>query len=251
MPLSLFAHSEKWCFPSYVEMFAQFAGLCLCVNSVCHVSHTTFPVAYNVFLSLVMYLHISLQYTSTNLFAFKLLGLSLSNGMDNPYMSTSLADFWGRRWNMVASSSLRHLIYDPIREGRVVPKEHTEFRHDPRDSSEQRRKAWGSFMAFLVSGLMHEYIMWIATGFWSGEMFLFFVVHGLATNAERAGKAFWTHHGLPPIPQLLSIALTIGFLFTTAELLFYPPIFSANWAERGVADLQRQLRSLSPAALHW
>eukprot|EP00667_Euglena_gracilis_P029497 EG_transcript_39134 len=115
-------------------------------------------------------------------------------------------------------------------------------------------------MAFLVSGIMHEYILWLATGFWSGQMLLFFVVHGVAVAAERVAKVAWARHGLPAIPCAVSIPMTIGFLFGTtavgriqpcarwclppAELLFYPPIFSANWAEHGVADLRRQFRSL-------
>ncbi len=31
--------------------------------------------------------------------------------------STSLADFWGRRWNITTSHVLRALVYDPIVEG--------------------------------------------------------------------------------------------------------------------------------------
>lgn len=36
---------------------------------------------------------------------------------DRPWLQTSLGDFWGRRWNLPASASLKHLAYDPMLEG--------------------------------------------------------------------------------------------------------------------------------------
>ncbi|KAG2437101.1 hypothetical protein HYH02_011359 [Chlamydomonas schloesseri] len=49
------------------------------------------------------------------------LGLQLVPTFDAPWLSTSLADFWGRRWNITTSSVLRTLVYDPLAEGRLVP----------------------------------------------------------------------------------------------------------------------------------
>lgn len=37
-----------------------------------------------------------------------------------PYLSTSLSDFWGRRWNRPQSQLLRILVFEPVREGRLV-----------------------------------------------------------------------------------------------------------------------------------
>jgi hypothetical protein len=34
--------------------------------------------------------------------------------MNGPYLSESLGDFWGRRYNLVVSYTLRHTIYHPI-----------------------------------------------------------------------------------------------------------------------------------------
>ena len=45
-----------------------------------------------------------------------LCGFELAPQFNQPYLSTSLSDFWGRRWNIVASSCLRFLIYEPIAE---------------------------------------------------------------------------------------------------------------------------------------
>ncbi len=44
-------------------------------------------------------------------------GLAISPHFDQPYASESMASFWGRRWNVATSNTLRSLIYDPIYEG--------------------------------------------------------------------------------------------------------------------------------------
>ncbi|KAG2496338.1 hypothetical protein HYH03_005568 [Edaphochlamys debaryana] len=52
--------------------------------------------------------------------AVEALGLQLVPTFDQPWRSTSLADFWGRRWNITTSSVLRTLVYDPIVQGSLV-----------------------------------------------------------------------------------------------------------------------------------
>jgi hypothetical protein len=117
---------------------------------------------------------------------------------DKPWLSTSLADFWGRRWNNTVSLTLRSLIYDPIVEGCWVHKAqpaHTAAaapagpvptgsagsdsgRSDSSASSgdsgsgsspavaSQRpprvhplKKLAGTATTFAVSGIMHEFIL--------------------------------------------------------------------------------------------
>ncbi|KAG2451281.1 hypothetical protein HYH02_003887 [Chlamydomonas schloesseri] len=49
-------------------------------------------------------------------------GLVLAPSWNRPWLQTSLADFWGRRWNLPAAASLKHLVYAPVVEGRLVPR---------------------------------------------------------------------------------------------------------------------------------
>ncbi|CAI0560294.1 unnamed protein product [Linum tenue] len=42
-----------------------------------------------------------------------LLGLELEPQFNEPYLSTSLQDFWGRRWNLTVTRILRPSVYDP------------------------------------------------------------------------------------------------------------------------------------------
>mmetsp|Transcript_37067 Transcript_37067/g.93487 ORF Transcript_37067/g.93487 Transcript_37067/m.93487 type:complete len:445 (-) Transcript_37067:547-1881(-) len=49
-----------------------------------------------------------------------LVGLAIVPTFDQPWLSCSLADFWGRRWNITTSSVLRTLVYDAVVEGSLV-----------------------------------------------------------------------------------------------------------------------------------
>ncbi|KAL4600881.1 hypothetical protein ACB092_11G232000 [Castanea dentata] len=44
-----------------------------------------------------------------------LVGLELEPQFNEPYLSTSLQDFWGRRWNLMVTSILHVTVYNPTR----------------------------------------------------------------------------------------------------------------------------------------
>ncbi|KAL5548509.1 hypothetical protein UlMin_003740 [Ulmus minor] len=62
-----------------------------------------------------MYLGIELVLALIAIPAQTLFGLKIEPQFDEPYLSTSLQDFWGRRWNLMVTSILRPTTYDPIR----------------------------------------------------------------------------------------------------------------------------------------
>eukprot|EP00123_Amoebidium_parasiticum_P002385 comp13648_c1_seq1/m.9271 comp13648_c1_seq1/g.9271 ORF comp13648_c1_seq1/g.9271 comp13648_c1_seq1/m.9271 type:complete len:233 (-) comp13648_c1_seq1:49-747(-) len=43
-----------------------------------------------------------------------MLGVPVSSSFNMPYLSTSLGDFWGRRWNLPVNWMLRDTLYGPI-----------------------------------------------------------------------------------------------------------------------------------------
>ncbi|XP_047958327.1 long-chain-alcohol O-fatty-acyltransferase-like [Salvia hispanica] len=77
-----------------------------------------------------------------------LLGIDTDHPFDHPYLSTSFQDFWGRRWNRVASSCLKSTIFYPIldRASRILGRK------------------WAAVVAlvvtFVVSDVMHEIIFY-------------------------------------------------------------------------------------------
>eukprot|EP00879_Flechtneria_rotunda_P005117 GHRR01005399.1.p1 GENE.GHRR01005399.1~~GHRR01005399.1.p1 ORF type:complete len:454 (+),score=149.12 GHRR01005399.1:1151-2512(+) len=48
-------------------------------------------------------------------------GLDIAPSFDKPWLSSSFADYWSRRWNLTTTYMLRVLIYEPVMEGRFVP----------------------------------------------------------------------------------------------------------------------------------
>ncbi|KAL5716273.1 hypothetical protein ACHQM5_017989 [Ranunculus cassubicifolius] len=132
-----------------------------------------------------------------------LLGYEIEPQFEDPYFATSLQDFWGRRWNLMISSILRHTVYLPI------------------------RRSWGIVvglvMTFLVSGLMHELIYFYTSRVrptW--EVTCFFVLQGLCTALEiMAKKKFGQKWRLPLI---ISGPLTVAFVVITACWLFFPQV---------------------------
>ncbi|XP_047062771.1 probable long-chain-alcohol O-fatty-acyltransferase 5 [Lolium rigidum] len=131
------------------------------------------------------------------------LGLDLEPQFDRPYLSSSLRDYWGRRWNLSVPAVLRPCVYRPVR-------------------------AWlgsapaGVLAAFLVSGLMHELmICYITLRPPTGEATVLFVLYGACAVAET----WWARHDnwwRPP--RLAATPLALAFVSTTAFWLFFPPI---------------------------
>ncbi|KAJ9530432.1 hypothetical protein QJQ45_000809 [Haematococcus lacustris] len=265
-----------------------------------------------------------------------LVDLRIVPTFDSPWLCTSLADFWGRRWNITTSSVLRVLVYDPIVEGRLVasddvhPKrlaaaqqlaaepqpvlmftsaaagptsrgaleplapasakasaavcEDEQPSHasstDPDSASEDRsdvstgmseegptksnaaavtasrerpsaatrpprwRRVCGTLATFLVSGLMHEWIMYMLMprflGPWTGKWTVYFTMQGPLLLCEVELKRAWRQAGLRPLPFLLACALTWATLLVVAVPFFFgavqPP--HGNLAPRVVAAVR-------------
>ncbi|KAK1406984.1 hypothetical protein QVD17_38594 [Tagetes erecta] len=130
---------------------------------------------------------------------------------NEPYMSTSLQDFWGRRWNLASSSILRATVYNPTR--MMLDRNLGKF----------RGHLVATFVTFVVSGLMHElmylYLMRVPP---TWEVTWYFVLHGVCTVVEMAVKKavndrFCLH-------KMLSLPLTLGFMFVTGWLFLVQPI---------------------------
>ncbi|OMO76945.1 putative acyltransferase [Corchorus capsularis] len=147
------------------------------------------------------------------------LGVELEQQFNEPYLSTSLQDFWGRRWNIMVTSILRPTVYEPVIKlsARFVP------------------RRWAPIPAilatFVVSAIMHELIFyylgrmrpnWEITGF--------FLLHGGCLMAEIAFKKAlgdkWR------LPRVVSTPLTVGFVMATGFWLFFPQLLRCRADER-------------------
>nr|DAD23553.1 TPA_asm: hypothetical protein HUJ06_025016 [Nelumbo nucifera] len=164
-----------------------------------------------------------------------LLNLELEAQFDEPYLSTSLQDFWGRRWNIMVTSILRPTVYEPTKSfaRRIVGRK------------------WAPLPAilstFVVSGLIHELIF-----FYLGrleptwEVTCFFILHGVCLVmeiiAKRALAGRWKLHGA------VSGMLSIAFLMITSFWLFFPQFLRCGLVVRGLAEYGAMGRSVRDVA---
>ncbi|KAK3432177.1 hypothetical protein EUGRSUZ_E03928 [Eucalyptus grandis] len=151
------------------------------------------------------------------------LGFELEPQFDEPYLSTSLQDFWGRRWNIMVTRILRPTVYEPLLAwaSRAVGR---------------RYAALPAVLGtFAVSALMHELIFYYLGRVppnW--EITWFFLFHGVCLMVEIAAKKE-LKLGLR-LPRPAAAALTVGFVMLTAFWWFLPPLLRCRADERAFEE---------------
>ncbi|XP_071693845.1 long-chain-alcohol O-fatty-acyltransferase-like [Rutidosis leptorrhynchoides] len=160
------------------------------------------------------YLILELGYAITAFFVKMLfLGFNyeIEPQFDEPYLSTSLQNFWGRRWNLVVSSILKSSVYYPVRKILFPILGH------------MWSKLLAIFITFLVSGLMHELLYFYLTRVWpTWEVTWLLVLHGVCVAVQEAVKM--NFNGRFQLHWVMSSPLTMMFLFVTMELLLLPQL---------------------------
>ena len=123
--------------------------------------------------------------------AWRWYGLPVGRICPNPWLSRSLTEFWGVRWNLAFHFVARERVYKPI------------------------AKRWGRGAAlaatFLFSGLLHELAISFPAGGGWGLPTLYFALQGVFVWAERHGRLRprrWT---------------TLALVLVPAPLLFHAP----------------------------
>jgi hypothetical protein len=97
--------------------------------------------------------------------------------MRAPHRATSLAEFWGRRWNLGFRQLTHDIVFVPLsKRAGVTP---------------------AIFAAFVVSGLIHDAVISLPAGAGYGLPTAYFALQGLGLVAERsrAGKRLGLGHG--------------------------------------------------------
>ncbi|KAL0431385.1 UNVERIFIED_CONTAM: Acyl-CoA--sterol O-acyltransferase 1 [Sesamum radiatum] len=150
-------------------------------------------------------------------------GIELEPQFDEPYLSASLQEFWGRRWNIMVTRILRPTVYEPVLYFSTVI----------------MGRKWAPLPAvmgsFLVSALMHELIFfYLGRNKPSGEITLFFMLHGCVLAIEVAIKK--AVNGRWGLPRLIAAPLTVGFVMVTAFWLFFPEFLRCNSLSRAIDE---------------
>ncbi|CAA7030434.1 unnamed protein product [Microthlaspi erraticum] len=147
--------------------------------------------------------------------------LELEPHFNEPYLATSLQDFWGKRWNLMVSEILRPTVYEPVLRWSVLPRKWA--------------SAPAAFATFVVSGIMHELIF-----FYMGRlrpswgMMSFFLLHGVCTMAEIALKKAVNRRWTLATP--VARTLTLLFVFATGVLFFFPEFKRCKIDQKAFAE---------------
>ncbi|GKU88565.1 hypothetical protein SLEP1_g2815 [Rubroshorea leprosula] len=152
-----------------------------------------------------------------------LLGLELEPQFNEPYLATSLQDFWGKRWNLMVTSILRPTVYEPTL----------------KIASKIIGRKWAPlpavFSTFLVSAVMHELIFYYLGRLrpnW--EITWFFLIHGFCLTLEIALKKAIA--GKLRFPWVVSGPLTTAFVMSTGCWLFFPQFTRCKIDERAFEE---------------
>ncbi|KAL2244992.1 UNVERIFIED_CONTAM: Acyl-CoA--sterol O-acyltransferase 1 [Sesamum indicum] len=215
-------HSEKGhkSFLNYAIKALLFALIIKSYDYEDHIHPRIIMVMYcfHIYLSLEIILAIAAA------MARGLLGAELEPQFNEPYLSTSLQDFWGRRWNLMVTRILRPTVYLPVLDW----------------SSSILGREWAALPAvmatFIVSGLMHELIFYqLGRVKPTWEITWFFVLHGACLMVEIVVKK--AVNGRWRLPRLIGTILSIGLVMVTGSWLFFPQLLRCKADERGLAEL--------------
>lgn len=140
-----------------------------------------------------------------------MLGFHFPENFNQPYLASSLQDFW-RRWHLSLSTWLRDYLYISL--------------------GGNRSGAWKTyrnlFLIMAIAGLWHGGDSW--------NYLLWGSAHGLGLCVERA----WSRSSLPSIPRALSPPLTLLFVclaWTLFRAPDFPSALSMYAGQFGLHDL--------------
>lgn len=131
--------------------------------------------------------------------SWRSMGVQARALMNRPLASTSLSDFWGRRWNTAFRDLTHRFLFRPC--------------------ASWFGSRWGIVAGFLFSGAIHELVISVPARGGYGGPTAFFAIQGVAMVIERS--AFGRQLGLGSgwSGRLFAIAV----LLVPAGLLFHPP----------------------------
>lgn len=141
-----------------------------------------------------------------------------------PFLSTSVSNFWGRRWNLYIGGLLRALVYDPIVEGAAIKDARA-----PKPRLSDMRRAAAVFSTYLASGALHEFLLGYMDVPAHGLHLLFFLAQAPVCLAEgrilRGQRRTWWRQS---VPHVVKTAYTLTVLVGLSPLFFGPLLVSRD-----------------------
>lgn len=127
--------------------------------------------------------------------AWRLAGFDCRALFREPWRASTLAEFWGRRWNIAFSEMISIAVVRTLTPS-IGPR-------------------WARLAGFAASGLLHEVAITLPVGAGYGLPTLYFLLQGVLVDAELAR------------PRLAHRALTLAGVILPAALVFTPAFVDA------------------------
>lgn len=196
-----------------------------------------------------IFLFLDVSMVSLAAMADACLGAELEPQFNRPYLSTSLEDFWGKRWNLVVSNILRQSVYDPVL--------HICWKtpHKQSEKKSEKPPLWARavavMMTFAVSGLMHELMLCCCsteTSPTSWEVTAFFIVHGFCTVIEIGLRRSSLSRHIK-LPRFIAVPLVFIFMCITGIWLFFPSLTRSGADIKSINECQLFIKYFFPASM--
>jgi hypothetical protein len=98
--------------------------------------------------------------------AWRTAGVQARPLMNKPLLSTSVSEFWGKRWNTAFRDITHRFLFQPL--------------------SRHVSPQWAVTIGFILSGLIHDLVISFPSGGGYGGPTVFFIVQGVSLLAERS-----------------------------------------------------------------
>jgi alginate O-acetyltransferase complex protein AlgI len=120
-------------------------------------------------------------------------GIEAASMMRRPLFATSLADFWGNRWNTAFNKLSHDLTFRPL--------------------ARRFGGEWAAFLVFIVSGLVHDLVISLSAHGGYGLPTFYFAVQGAAVLFERSrlGSAIGLRRGWRGRAYMLAVTAMPAF----------------------------------------
>ncbi|KAJ3285198.1 hypothetical protein HDU79_007504 [Rhizoclosmatium sp. JEL0117] len=184
----------------------------------------------HVMFFILFYCDIWISYVLATLGMVIALGAPYTPIFDQPYLATSLRDFWSHRWNYPIKLTFHRLVFTPLLSlfesyNKATSPNTSKHRHT------ELQLVTATFASFCFSAMFHEYILvLLMPDEKAGVQFTFFIINGVLCIAQiwlQRMTGFGISWGFGRGWKVVGWALTAATLLTTA------PLFVGSYARTG------------------